>query len=296
MKRGWYKIAVVGSRTFKELAFVRQFIRQLSPNTLVISGGARGVDQCAVAEARKRGMRVREFLPDWRKHGRSAGFIRNADIVSEASVIVAFWDGESRGTKSTIELAQEAHKTHLIINGKGEWTRYRYEKRDGGYVCHTMRGAFSPAKLKFVREAVDDVTRFNTCCKLLLDQDHIYNDLFTDEERKLISPHDFSHEMQILNSGEAWQWRVGEPSDKWRVEFLTLFNPCLDVTVISTPIPINASQFGGVVKHVHGPKYATLRYTEQTMQRLSIMQSAKRAILRPLDRTYKYVLYDDMEP
>ena len=50
------------------------------------------------------------FLPDWDKYGKSAGFIRNKLIINEADMVVAFWDGKSKGTKNSIDLAINAGK------------------------------------------------------------------------------------------------------------------------------------------------------------------------------------------
>lgn len=104
------KVAIVGSRDFSDLALVREYISGLHPYDQVVSGGARGVDlyaeQCAIFF----GLDVVSFPADWEKHGKSAGFIRNKQIVDYADRIVAFWDGKSRGTAHTIDLARKAGK------------------------------------------------------------------------------------------------------------------------------------------------------------------------------------------
>jgi hypothetical protein len=67
------KIAVVGSRTYPNLAEVRQFVWEQDRNTVIVSGGASGVDSAAIHEARRLGMEYEVHLPDWNVHGRSAG-------------------------------------------------------------------------------------------------------------------------------------------------------------------------------------------------------------------------------
>lgn len=104
------RIAIVGSRDYKDLEAVRQYVRSLPDDTVVISGGARGVDRVAAAAARLRGLAVIEFLADWNGVGRGAGMVRNRDIVAAADKVVVFWDGVSRGTKHTVGLAQRAGK------------------------------------------------------------------------------------------------------------------------------------------------------------------------------------------
>ena len=44
---------------------------------------------------------------DWDKHGKAAGPIRNAEMAEVADALIAFWDGQSRETKSMIDLARK---------------------------------------------------------------------------------------------------------------------------------------------------------------------------------------------
>lgn len=101
------KIAIVGSREFKNKEFVKTKIRDfLCPNEdTLISGGARGVDSWAEEVADERKCNKRIFKPEWDKYGKSAGFIRNKLIIDSANYVVAFWDGQSKGTKHSIDLA-----------------------------------------------------------------------------------------------------------------------------------------------------------------------------------------------
>lgn len=98
-------VAIVGSREFPDLDVVREYVRRLPEEVEVVSGGARGVDTAAEEEAHDRQMPVKVFPAEWDKHGKGAGFIRNRDIVKAADFVVAFWDGESRGTRHTIREA-----------------------------------------------------------------------------------------------------------------------------------------------------------------------------------------------
>lgn len=108
-------LAIVGSRDFPDLDRVRRFVETLPSNTTIVSGGARGVDRCAATAARARGLRVIEFLAEWRRLGRSAGFIRNEKIVQRCDRMVAFWDGSSSGTRHSISLARQ-HGRPVVIH------------------------------------------------------------------------------------------------------------------------------------------------------------------------------------
>jgi hypothetical protein len=104
------KLAIVGSRKFMLLGKVWTYIRTLPKDTVVVTGGAKGVDRTAETAALALGLKVEVFLPDWEKFGKGAGFARNAQIVNAADKLVAFWDGESKGTLNSIALAKQQNK------------------------------------------------------------------------------------------------------------------------------------------------------------------------------------------
>ncbi len=56
------------------------------------------------------------LVKDWLNLGKRAGYVRNTDIVKNSDMIIAFWDGNSKGTKHTIGLAQKMGKECKIIN------------------------------------------------------------------------------------------------------------------------------------------------------------------------------------
>lgn len=113
------KVAIIGSRLFSNLGRVAAFVQSLPLDTVVVSGGASGVDCAAFVEANRRGLKIEEHKPDWRRHGRAAGFIRNHAIVNAADEVVAFWDGRSKGTRHSINLAREAGKKVTVFTEQG---------------------------------------------------------------------------------------------------------------------------------------------------------------------------------
>ena len=100
-------IAIIGSRDFPRPELIHRYIRQLPPDTVILSGGARGVDTWAENAAKTRGLRTRIFHPNWGYYGKQAGLIRNREIVEAADKLVAFWDGTSTGTAHSIGLAEK---------------------------------------------------------------------------------------------------------------------------------------------------------------------------------------------
>lgn len=100
-------IAIVGSRDYEDVSKVVAFVKELPKGTVVISGGARGVDTIAEASAQMFGLETKIFKADWATYGKQAGFLRNRQIVDLADRLVAFWDGQSRGTAHSIQLGYD---------------------------------------------------------------------------------------------------------------------------------------------------------------------------------------------
>lgn len=98
---------------------MRDFVRALPAGTVVVSGGARGVDSWAAEAAIERGLETFVFQADWDRHGNRAGPLRNAEIVAHSDRVVAFWDGKSRGTLNTVLLAKERGLPILIFDERG---------------------------------------------------------------------------------------------------------------------------------------------------------------------------------
>lgn len=82
---------------------------------IIIHGGARGVDTVAAAWAYSKGYAVEAYPAEWDKYGRSAGYRRNAEMVGKATAAIVVWDGESKGTKHTIDLLTEAKLPYVLV-------------------------------------------------------------------------------------------------------------------------------------------------------------------------------------
>ncbi len=111
-------VAIVGGRDFEDYSLVENTLSQLMVRydiTKVVSGGARGADSLAERWADAHGISKQVFPADWDRYGRSAGFRRNKDIVANADMVVAFWDGQSRGTKNTLDLTRDAGKPLFVV-------------------------------------------------------------------------------------------------------------------------------------------------------------------------------------
>lgn len=109
------KLLICGSRGINDPAVVSRAVEQsgIRP-TQIISGGARGVDRLAGEYAASHGIAFTEYLADWEKYGKRAGFIRNCVMVGAADAVIAVWDGTSPGTKHSIEYARSCGKQVFV--------------------------------------------------------------------------------------------------------------------------------------------------------------------------------------
>lgn len=105
------KIAVIGSRNVT----VTDMEKYIVGGEEIVSGGAVGVDTCAAEYAKKNGLKLTEFLPQYDRYGRAAPIVRNKEIVDYADKIIAFWDGRSTGTLSVIKYAEKVKKPCEVI-------------------------------------------------------------------------------------------------------------------------------------------------------------------------------------
>ena len=93
------RVAVVGSRNLR----VPDLGRYLPADvTAIITGGARGVDTDAARYAREAGLPLTVIRPDYAAFGRGAPLRRNLQIIDSCDLVLAFWDGVSRGTDFAI--------------------------------------------------------------------------------------------------------------------------------------------------------------------------------------------------
>lgn len=114
------KIVVAGSRTFSDYQLLEETLDDIIKekhiiNPIIISGTCYGADKLGEQYARKRGYQVIQFKPKWEIHGKSAGFIRNKEMADNADLLVAFWDGQSKGTAMMIDIMKKQNKHGFVI-------------------------------------------------------------------------------------------------------------------------------------------------------------------------------------
>lgn len=120
------KLIVAGGRDFTNLSVMRSVIFSLvhegpiSNMAELVCGMARGADITAYHLWKTFELPIHEFPADWNGPlGKGAGFARNTSMANFADVLVAFWDGQSKGTKHMITTMERLGKPVFIFDYQG---------------------------------------------------------------------------------------------------------------------------------------------------------------------------------
>lgn len=119
------RIIVCGSRTFNDYVYLRKCLDDFIKSNpgyriTIVSGTAAGADKLGEQYALNKYLLLKRFPAKWNVYGKSAGYIRNAEMLDYAMsddaepFVMAFWDGESHGTKQMIKLAKSKNVKTII--------------------------------------------------------------------------------------------------------------------------------------------------------------------------------------
>lgn len=109
------RLIIAGGREFNDYNLLCDEVSKFIANekeVVIISGLARGADRLGCQFAAENGYELRGFAAEWGKFGPAAGPIRNKIMAKNADALIAFWDGQSKGTMHMIDYA---HKMGLKI-------------------------------------------------------------------------------------------------------------------------------------------------------------------------------------
>jgi len=104
------RLIIAGGRDFNDYDLLCDEVSRFIGNTsdvTIVSGLARGADTLGCKYAQEAGYHIDGFAAEWNKYGRGAGLKRNKLMAKNADSLIAFWDGNSRGTMHMIDYAHE---------------------------------------------------------------------------------------------------------------------------------------------------------------------------------------------
>ena len=114
------KIVIGGSRTYTDYkAFSEALdgvLTDIPKNEItILSGHCKVVDAMAERYAAEHKINLRVYPAEWSIYGRAAGPVRNRRMVENCDLVIAFWDGSSKGTRSLIDYAIKQGREVIVI-------------------------------------------------------------------------------------------------------------------------------------------------------------------------------------
>ncbi len=115
------KIGIIGTRRRDNAQAYTQvekaFLNIYKEGDWIVSGGCpKGGDRFAEVIAKKFGIPILIFHPNWDKYKKGAGFIRNVDIAKESDRLIACVSTDrTGGTEHTIKKYMDEEKEHFLI-------------------------------------------------------------------------------------------------------------------------------------------------------------------------------------
>ena len=117
------RVIIAGGRDFNDYDLLKKIVIDIISIAIpeIISGCTKGADQLGERFAKEYGYSLAKFPAKWDELGKKAGYVRNVEMAKYAisndaeGVLIAFWDGESKGTKHMIDIAKRYNlKFHVI--------------------------------------------------------------------------------------------------------------------------------------------------------------------------------------
>ena len=115
-----FRVVIAGCRWYDSFEEAEKFLDAClwhlmqRYSIVVLSGAARGADYLGERYAAARGLIVERHPARWERYKRGAGHVRNEEMAELSDLVICFWDGKSRGTKSMIDCAKRNGKQVII--------------------------------------------------------------------------------------------------------------------------------------------------------------------------------------
>lgn len=106
------KLLIAGSRSIREYDLSLYIPHAVDT---IISGGAEGIDRLAEVYADEHKLSKYVIRPQYARYGRAAPLKRNQEMVDMADAVLVIWDGQSKGSRFTVEYAKKQNKPLFLI-------------------------------------------------------------------------------------------------------------------------------------------------------------------------------------
>lgn len=112
------KVIIAGGRDFNGYELLKKYVDYYLSSQIeieIVSGTANGADKLGEYYANENKYLLTQFPADWNKNGKSAGYIRNSEMAKYSDALIAFWNGNSKGTKHMIDIANNLNLKVKVV-------------------------------------------------------------------------------------------------------------------------------------------------------------------------------------
>lgn len=114
------RVVIAGCRNYHNYEEAKTFIdlclceTKMKYTIIILSGASSGADALGERYALENGFAIEKYPANWEKYGKKAGPLRNKQMADVCDLLICFWDGISKGTKSMIDYAKKYEKNVII--------------------------------------------------------------------------------------------------------------------------------------------------------------------------------------
>lgn len=116
-----FRLLITGSRVWEDKEAIAVELRKVwkehsSYVTLVTGACPNGADALCEGLGKLAGWKIESHPADWKRYGKSAGYIRNAEMVElGADMCLAFIKNESKGATHTATIAEKCGINTVVV-------------------------------------------------------------------------------------------------------------------------------------------------------------------------------------
>ena len=116
----FFKVIIAGGRDFQDYNLLKEkcdsILSSVKDDIMIVSGCATGADSLGEKYAAENDYIIAYFQANWNLYGRGAGMVRNREMAEYGDALIAFHDGQSKGTANMIKIAKEKGLKVRVIN------------------------------------------------------------------------------------------------------------------------------------------------------------------------------------
>ncbi len=109
------KVLCCGDRNWNNRRIIMRELSNFSYDTIIIEGEARGADTISRLASEYLQLEVLKFPADWNKYGKSAGPIRNRQMLDQKPDLVLAFHNDIENSKGTKDCVKEARRRGIKI-------------------------------------------------------------------------------------------------------------------------------------------------------------------------------------